>query len=33
MNLVASLIKLMFGTKSEKDRKLIAPYVEKILAI
>ena len=33
MNLVASLIKLMFGTKSEKDRKLIAPYVEKILYV
>ncbi len=33
MSIVASLIKLFFGTKSEKDRKIIEPYVEKIKAI
>ena len=33
MSVVASLIKLFFGTKSEKDRKIIEPYVEKIKAI
>ena len=33
MSVVANLIKLFFGTKSEKDRKIIEPYVEKIKAI
>ena len=32
-NVVSGLIKLFFGTKSEKDRKLIQPYVDKIKAI
>ncbi len=32
-NVISGLIKLFFGTKSEKDRKLIQPYVDKIKAI
>lgn len=33
MSVVTGLIKLFFGTKSEKDRKAIQPYVDKIKAI
>ena len=33
MSLVQSVLKLFFGTKSDKDRKEIQPYVEKILAL
>ena len=33
MSVVANLIKLFFGTKSEKDRKAIQPLVDKIIAI
>ncbi|MFI3264068.1 MAG: preprotein translocase subunit SecA [Rikenellaceae bacterium] len=33
MDIVASLIKLVFGSKSDKDRKEIEPYVEKVKAI
>ncbi|MBQ5930782.1 MAG: preprotein translocase subunit SecA, partial [Tidjanibacter sp.] len=33
MNIVQSILKLFFGTKSDKDRKEIQPYVEKVLAI
>ena len=32
MDIVSSLIKLFFGTKTEKDNKEIAPYVDKIKA-
>ncbi|MDY3978487.1 MAG: preprotein translocase subunit SecA [Tidjanibacter sp.] len=32
MNVVASILKFFFGTKSDKDRKQIQPYVDKILA-
>ncbi len=33
MSIVSSIIKLFFGSKSDKDRKEIQPYVDKILAI
>ena len=33
MNVVQSILKLFFGTKSDKDRKEIQPYVDKILAL
>ena len=33
MNIVSSIIKFFFGAKSDKDRKEIQPYVDKILAI
>lgn len=33
MDIVSSLIKLFFGTKSDKDRKEVEPYVEKIKAV
>ncbi len=33
MSLVKSVLKLFFGTKSDKDRKEIQPYVDKILAM
>ncbi|MFI3317497.1 MAG: preprotein translocase subunit SecA, partial [Rikenellaceae bacterium] len=33
MDIVAGLIKLIFGSKADKDRKEIEPYVEKIKAI
>ncbi|MFR9603090.1 MAG: preprotein translocase subunit SecA [Rikenellaceae bacterium] len=33
MDILSSLIKLMFGSKSDKDRKEIEPYVAKIKAI
>ncbi|MFR9523409.1 MAG: preprotein translocase subunit SecA [Rikenellaceae bacterium] len=33
MDILASLIKLVFGSKADKDRKEIEPYVEKIKAI
>ncbi len=33
MDIVASLIKLIFGSKADKDRKQIEPYIEKIKAI
>ncbi len=33
MSLVKSVLKLFFGTKSDKDRKEIQPYVDKILAL
>ncbi len=33
MDIAASLIKLIFGSKADKDRKQIEPYIEKIKAI
>ena len=33
MDILDSLIKLVFGSKADKDRKQIAPYIEKIKAI
>ena len=30
MDILASLIKLVFGSKADKDRKQIEPYIEKI---
>ena len=33
MEIVASLIKLFFGSKADKDRKQIEPYLEKIKAV
>ena len=30
MDIAASLIKLIFGSKADKDRKQIEPYLEKI---
>ncbi|MBQ8335067.1 MAG: preprotein translocase subunit SecA, partial [Tidjanibacter sp.] len=33
MNVVQSILKLFFGTKSDKDRKEIQPYVDKVLAL
>ena len=33
MDILASLIKLIFGSKADKDRKEIEPYVQKIKAI
>ena len=33
MDILASLIKLVFGSKADKDRKQIEPYIEKIKAI
>ena len=33
MDIVASIIKLFFGSKADKDRKAIEPYVEKIKAV
>ena len=33
MSLVTGIIKLFFGTKAEKDRKEIQPYVDKIQAV
>ncbi len=33
MDILASLIKLVFGSKADKDRKEIEPYVEKVKAI
>ena len=33
MNIVQSILKLFFGTKSDKDRKEIQPYVDKVLAL
>ncbi|MEG2239665.1 MAG: preprotein translocase subunit SecA [Alistipes sp.] len=33
MDIVAGLIKAVFGSKADKDQKLITPYVEKIQAI
>ncbi|MBR2061438.1 MAG: preprotein translocase subunit SecA [Tidjanibacter sp.] len=33
MDIVSKLLKLFFGTKSDKDRKAVEPYVEKILAV
>ncbi len=33
MSVVQSVLKLFFGTKSDKDRKEIQPYVDKILAL
>ena len=32
-NIVANLLKLFFGTKAEKDKKEVMPYIEKIKAI
>ena len=32
MDILASLIKTVFGSKADKDRKQIEPYVEKIKA-
>ena len=33
MDIVASIIKALFGSKADKDRKLIEPYLQKIKAI
>ena len=33
MDILASLIKLVFGSKADKDRKQIEPYIEKIKAV
>ena len=33
MEIVASLIKLFFGSKADKDRKQIEPYLQKIKAV
>ncbi len=33
MDLVSGIIKLFFGTKSDKDRKEVQPYVDKIIAV
>lgn len=33
MDIVASIIKAVFGSKTDKDRKQIEPYVEKIKAV
>ena len=33
MDIVSSIIKLLFGSKSDKDRKQIEPYVKKITEI
>lgn len=33
MDIVASLIKMIFGSKADKDRKEIEPYLEKIKAV
>ena len=33
MSIIAGLLKAIFGTKSDKDRKEVQPYVDKILAI
>ena len=33
MSVVQSILKLFFGTKSDKDRKEIQPYVDKIIAL
>ncbi|MDE7344493.1 MAG: preprotein translocase subunit SecA, partial [Alistipes sp.] len=33
MDIVASLIKMIFGSKADKDRKEIEPYIEKIKAV
>ncbi len=33
MNIIAGLIKAVFGSKADKDRKMILPYVEKIKAV
>lgn len=30
MDILASIIKVLFGSKADKDRKLIEPYLEKI---
>ena len=33
MDIVASIIKALFGSKADKDRKLIEPYLQKIKAV
>ena len=33
MDIVTGLLKMIFGSKADKDRKEIQPYVEKIKAI
>ncbi|MBQ7297866.1 MAG: hypothetical protein IJW80_06190, partial [Alistipes sp.] len=33
MDILAGLIKLIFGSKADKDRKEIEPYIEKIKAV
>ena len=33
MDIVASLIKLFFGSKADKDRKEVEPYIARIKAI
>ena len=33
MDILASLIKAVFGSKAEKDRKEIEPYLQKIKAV
>ena len=32
-NVVAGLLKLIFGSKADKDRKAVIPYIEKINAV
>ena len=33
MDILSKVIKTFFGTKSDKDRKEIQPYVDRILAL
>ena len=33
MDILASIIKALFGSKADKDRKQIEPYLEKIKAV
>ena len=33
MSVTASLLKMFFGSKADKDRKAIQPYVDRILAV
>ena len=33
MDILASIIKVLFGSKADKDRKQIEPYLEKIKAV
>ncbi|MFR9582635.1 MAG: hypothetical protein SNH67_09475, partial [Rikenellaceae bacterium] len=33
MDILSGLIKLIFGSKADKDRKEIEPYVQKVLAV
>ena len=33
MDILASIIKALFGSKADKDRKQIEPYLENIIAV